>query len=360
MASKLKISRIITWVIVLVIIGGLAFFKIRSSGGDNKKNQAQQGPPTVKVKGYVVKSGKIANSILSTGTVYAADEVEIRSEIQGKVTGIFFKEGTRVSKGQLLVKLFDADLKAELEKLQLQEELASTTEQRLKELRKIDGISLQEYDAALNNLNTLKADIKLLEARISKTEIRAPFNGNIGLRRISEGALVGPTDPITTLQETNILKIDFSVPEKYLHLVRQNAEIRFTIEGMEDTMTAVVYAIEPKIDLNTRSLMIRARYDNHKNLLYPGAFANIIMPLREIEDGIMIPTEAVIPEIRGQKVYIARGTNAEAVMVEIGVRNDSLVQIIKGLHPGDTVVTTGLMQIRPNVKLSFTQVRNQN
>lgn len=356
MPAKNKIWSILIWSVIGIGIAVLIFFKIQAKNPPKPGNSGG-GSPEVLVKGYIVKTQNIENAVLATGTLLAMDEMVVKPEISGKIVSIGFKEGATVSKGQLLVKMFDSDLQASKAKLELQLKLAETTEGRLKELLAKQGVSQQEYDAALNLVLTYKAEIDLLNAQISKTEIRAPFNGKIGLQQISVGSMVSPTDVIATLQQTAELKVDFSIPEKYLPLLGTGAQIDFKVEGFDENFQATVYAIEPKIELNSRTIQIRAKYLNKGMKLLPGSFASIQMPLEEIQNGIMIPTESIIPEIRGQKIFRAKNGKAEPLMIQTGVRNDSLVQVLNDLHAGDTIVTTGMMRLQPGSALKFTQTR---
>jgi membrane fusion protein (multidrug efflux system) len=356
---KNNLGRYITWGLLSVIIVFLAVNKITSLSKKKKKTtvSTNAAPPPVSVNVYIIKPEKIENAVLSTGTAIANESVTLQPEVSGRIIKISFKEGTIVSKGALLVKLYDGDLQAQLKKLKLQEELAQKNEQRLLELRKINAVSEQEYDLTLNQLHTIQADIDLIQANIQKTEIRAPFTGKLGFRNVSEGAFVAPGTIITTVQQLQPLRIDFSVPEKYIQLIKGNQEIEFTAEGSDDVFTAPIYAIDPAIDPDTRSINIRALFANRNTQLFPGAFVKIMMPLSTVENGIMIPTEAVIPELKGQKVFISKNGKALPQKVELGLRNDSTVQIISGLSIGDTVITTGIMQLRPESPLKITNLK---
>jgi len=351
-------SKYIVWAIVILVIGGLVFIKVRASGKKKKAPAPTTGQaPPIPVKGYIVKTQRIENLVVSTGTVLANEEIVVQPEVAGRITQILFKEGTSVAKGNVLVKLFDADLQAQLRKLVLQEELAIKNEQRLKELLSIDAVSQQEYDVAFNQLSTIRADMDLINAGIQKTEIRAPFSGKVGLRNVSVGAYVSPGTVITTLQQVQPVRIDFSIPEKYLPLINSRSDIEFSVEGVDETFTAPVIAVEPRIDENSRTVRIRALYDNKQLKVFPGAFAKINLPLQEIESGIMIPTESVIPGLKGQKVYLSREGKAFPQPVVIGMRNDSTVQVLEGLKPGDTVITTGILQLRPQSPLKIISVK---
>ena len=309
------------------------------------------------VSAIVVSPSTIYDKINSTGTVIANEEVELRNEIPGRVVHIYFKEGTHVNKGELLVKIFDNDLQAQLKKISLQKILAEKNESRQKDLLAIKGISQQDYDEALNALDAVKADIDLVKSQIEKTEILAPFSGFIGLKSVSEGAYLSANTHIASMQEINPVKIDFTVPERYMNKIHNGDEINFSVEGMNETYKGSVYAIEPKVDLSTRSIAVRAICPNYENKIFPGAFARIELSLSEIKDALMIPTQALIPELKGQKVFISKDEKASPVKVQTGLRNDTTIQITQGLQIGDTVIVTGIMQLRPDVPLRITSVK---
>lgn len=323
------------------------FKKIRggeenASGPDGKSGTSS----VLSVNGFVTHPEKVKDVIFTTGTLYANNEIEVRNEIAGKVTGIFFKEGTPVKKGDLLVKIYDKDLKAALKKLQYEEEQASREEKRQKDLLEINGVSRQDYEEALNTLNMIRADIEGTNSNISKTEIRAPFDGVAGLKNINIGEYLPVNTSIVSLQDLDPMKLDFSIPEKYRLSAEINSILSFRVEGIEKPFTATVYAMEPSIDLQTKTLLLRAICENHGQQLLPGVFAKIEFPLRTIPQALMIPTQAVIPEFNGQKIFLVKDGKAFPVMVKLGIRNDSTVQVTEGISAGDTVLTTGIMQIR--------------
>jgi len=348
-----------TIIFILAAIAILALIKIFFL--DDKKSQQagpQPGRPQVTtVTAYIVKPEKLENRIFVTGTLLANEEVNLVPETAGKVTGIYFQEGSKVSKGQLLVRINDADLQAQLKKLQLEEKLAAEKEARQKKLLVISAVSQEEYDAALTSLNSIKADIEIVQAQISKAQITAPFSGIIGLKNISEGGYVNTSTSIASIQQTDPLKIDFFIPEKYASLVGPNDTISFFVEGSPERYTARILAIEPKVNVSTRTIQIRALTSNRSGKLFPGSFARIEFSLERSENAIMIPTEAVIPILKGQKVFISRNGKAEESIIETGVRTEDKVQVLKGLQPGDTVITTGIMQLRAGNMLKFASVQ---
>jgi membrane fusion protein (multidrug efflux system) len=298
--------------------------------------------------------------IYSTGSLLPDEEVDLAFETSGKIVGIFFEEGARVKKGDLLAKINDKPLQAQLLKLKAQRKLLEEREFRQKQLLERDAISRESYDQVSTELQSLLADIQLLEARIAETELRAPFNGIVGLRMISEGAFANTQTKIVRLVKISPLKIEFSVPERYAGEVTAGYPISFFIDGIQDTFRASVYAIEPKINVETRTIVARALYPNKNEELKPGRFAKVEALLSEIDNAVSIPTEAIIPEMSGEKVFIYKSGKAKQVKVTTGLRTESRIQIKEGLQFGDTLLTTAILQLRENLPVQLdTLVTNQ-
>ena len=306
-----------------------------------------RGAAPVKVTTEVVLPAPLAEIVTSTGTLLAAESVELQAEVNGKITAINFVEGARVRKGDLLVKLNDADLQARRLAASHEVALAERREERVAELLTQGFVIPDAHDAALNEVNVRRAEIALTEAQIAKTEIRAPFDGIAGLRYVSEGAFVGATTRIATLQRVDTLKVDFAVPEKYADRIRVGSPIAFTVVGRTQKFAGEVYAYDPRIDADTRTLLIRALCPNPNGVLLPGAFANVELTLGETLDALLVPAEALIPDFETSFVYVVVDGKVDRRKVVTGIRTDSRVQILSGLEPGDTVVTSGLPQLRP-------------
>ena len=234
--------------------------------------------------------------------------------------------------------------------------LAEQREDRQRQLLERGGISKEDYDATLNEVNVLRAEKRLIDAQIAKTEIRAPFNGIIGLKFVSEGSYINPQTRIATLQNLNPVKIDFTVPERYLSRVTPDDKIEFTVQGVDSTFTGNVYAIEPRIDSQTRTLRIRALSKNDGRLLLPGAFANIELILETVENAIMIPTMSVVPQLNSQKVYKLENNVVTEQIVETGIRTSERIQVIRGVADSDTILTTGLLQVRPGDRVEISKI----
>lgn len=302
--------------------------------------------PPLKVSAVVVTPEPFLETVASTGTLRAEEAVELQAEINGKIVAIDFTEGARVSKGDLLVKLNDADLRATLSRASSRRELAKRREKRVAELFK-DGIANQdEYDAVLNEVTVQEAEIALMEAQIGKTEIRAPFDGVVGLRFVSEGAFVSAATRIATLQRLDHMKVDFAVPERYAGRVGKGSPVAFTVSGGDQRHVGEVQATDPKIDPGTRTLLVRAICPNPEGHLLPGTFANVEITLSRVENAILVPSVAIVPGVTDKNVFVASEGKAVRRVVETGTRTESAVQVISGLKPGEVLITSGLQQMR--------------
>ncbi|KER10870.1 MAG: hypothetical protein HY22_01410 [[Candidatus Thermochlorobacteriaceae] bacterium GBChlB] len=342
-------------VLAIAIVGVLIALRL-SPSKENSSATKPAGASALPVKGYVLNPRKLDNKVIASGTITANEEVELRSEASGRITRILFSEGSTVKQGNLLVKINDNELQAQLQRTEYRRKLAEVREERQRKLLEQKAVSQEEYDNALNELNTLRAEIEITRAQIEKTEVRAPFDGQIGLRYVSVGAFITPTTKIATIESIRPVKIDFSVPEKYAGVVRKGDKVLFRVQSEEKKREGVVYAIEPKVDPATRTLPVRAIYPNTEGTVFPGAFAEVELQLQEIDRAFMIPTEALVPELKGQSVFVARNGKAASKKVEVGIRTDKDVQITSGLNEGDTVITTGILQLRPGMSVNFTDV----
>ena len=343
------VKRLIGFGLAAVVLVGLAIPKISAS--DENQGAGGQSQQPLGVDAYVVQSTSVQDQLFTTGTLRANESVELTSEASGKVTSIQFEEGSRVEQGQLLLTINDAELQAQHKRLEYRLQLADDRRQRQERLLSEGGVSQETYDQTLTEVNVLESELELVEAQIEKTEVRAPFTGTIGLRAVSEGSYLSPQTPIAMLQSINPIKIDLSVPEKYSSRVQAGAPISFTVRGSDARYQGRIYAIEPQIDANTRSLRLRARADNDSRVLRPGAFAEITVVFDTIDDAITVPSFAVLPELGGQQVFVARNGQAQPRSVETGVRADSTVQVTSGLAVGDTVITSGIQQLRPGLPI---------
>ncbi|TVQ70891.1 MAG: efflux RND transporter periplasmic adaptor subunit [Balneolaceae bacterium] len=347
--------------VVLVVFGLLIWNRVHQGNNSSAGAEAQrQGEPSaVPVEGYLVEPEPFRETIFTTGNVLADEEIYIRPETSGRITGIYFEEDSEVKAGDLLVKLNDAELQQEHRRISYQINLARIREQRQKELLARNAIAQDDYDMVLNELNTLKAQSDRVQAQIDKMEIRAPFDGVIGLQEVSTGSFVTPDVLISNLQKIDYIKIDFSIPERYRPSVRRDQTIRFQVEGSQEMLEGRIYALQPRVDRDTRTLRMRAIAPNPGALILPGAFARVEVDLSQIDEALLIPSEALVPEMTGYSVFVYRDGRAHAQEVQIGTRTDRRVQIREGLAPQDTVITTGLLQIRDGMPVRLANIRTE-
>lgn len=342
----MKIKYII-YTLLIVGFGSLITYRIienKNNSGDTKDKSGK--PNATTVSGIVVQTQNFDNNLSLSGSLEANEQVEIRSEVSGIVESINFQEGSNVTKGQLLFKVNDQELRAQLSQANTKENLASENERRAKLLLQKEAISQEEYDVARAEYASTKAQSQLIKAQIAKTSVKAPFSGKIGLRAISVGTYITPAILVAKLVNISKLKITFSIPEKYASQIKTNANLSFSVDGSTDKYTAKVYAIEPAVEIATRTLQVRAIAENKDGKLLPGTFANVELPLDIIKNAIIVPTEAIIPVQNGRKVFISSNGQAKEVMVETATRTATSVLVLSGLKAGDTVLTSGVMSLK--------------
>lgn len=341
-----SLKKVLGVLVILIVVAALAYPKVQPLLADRGTANSGSEPAVLKVQTTVIKPEILQRRITTTGTIYADESVDLRSEMSGKVTDIYLEEGKPVRRGNLLLKINDSELQAQLQRAQYRLDLAAQREQRQEKLLEKGGISQEDYDATLNEVNVLRAEVNLIKAQIDKTELRAPFDGVIGLKYVSEGSYISPTTRIASLQNINQVKIDFSVPERYAGSIDEGDKILFRVQTADSTFEGHIYAIEPEVNQQTRTLQLRAVSDNQDALLLPGSFANIELILEETENALTVPTVALVPELGGQYVYVFSDGQAVKTRVSTGMRSENKVEITAGLNPQDTVLTTGLLQVR--------------
>ena len=328
----------------MIVIPRTSWFDVKSEAAGPKGSGKSKG--AIPASGVIAAYSASSNGINATGTLLANEEVELVAEIVGKVRKIYFEEGSMVRKGDLLLKVDDADLQAQLTRAEFQEKLLKEKLERQRILLNRESISREAFDQLQTDYNVLLADIELLKVKISRTEIRAPFDGIMGFRYVSEGSYVQPSSQIARIVDNSVLKFEFTIPEKYVNQNLQGKDIIFRITGNDAPFTAKVYAVDPTIDVKTRTIMLRARFDNHKYHLLPGMFAKGDLLIGSGNQYIQIPTEAVVPEMDGKRMWVVKNGKAVSVAVETESRDEKNVEVISGIAVGDTVLTGGLMQLR--------------
>ncbi|WKZ64945.1 MAG: efflux RND transporter periplasmic adaptor subunit [Flavobacteriales bacterium] len=319
---------------------------LAACGGSDEQTKGGGAMPPMAVGVHVLQGEPLDDALVATGTLLANEEVQLVSELAGRITHIGFEEGGPVSAGQVLLRINDDELQAQLRKAEAQLRLAQEDEARKQQLLAVSGISLEQFDAARTAVAGLQADADDLRARIAKSVIRAPFGGRVGLRSVSEGGFVAAGTPIARLHQTDPMKVEFAVPERYGRSLAAGSAITFTLEGDTATYTGAVYAVDPSVDAATRTVKVRARTGNAHGRLIPGAFAKVQVRLQRIPDALVIPAEALIPDIQGQKVLLMKGGTAVSARVQLGLRTAERVQLTSGVQPGDSVIVTGLLALR--------------
>ncbi len=358
-------SHMVRWLLVaVVLIAALAFIKIKffpspntdAKGGGKGAAGGKGGPGGAGGKGggqalpvqvYVVKPTNLSDEVAATGSVLADESVVIKSELSGKITSLSIREGQPVRKGQLLFSINADEAQAAIRKQQYNIKLFRDQEKRQRTLLDKEYISAQEYEQANNQLLTSQSDLRALQASLDRAFVRAPFDGVLGLTTATVGTYVSPGTEITTLSRVRPVKIAFAVPGRFAAQVRVGDVVSITDEGTNRKYDAKVYAIDPQIDPVSRTQPVRARYANQSNELRPGAFVKVNLQLGESTDALQVPTEAVIPEASGYSVYTVEAGKMVPKKVKIGIRSDKVIQITDGLAVGDSVIRTGILQVKP-------------
>jgi membrane fusion protein (multidrug efflux system) len=340
--------------VVLVLLSAF-FIKVAITGNSDKKHEKKEKSQK-KVDAFIVTPADITSDIMVTGSLMAYDEVELKNEVSGRITMVNLPEGKFVRKGTLLVKLYDADLQAYLMKLKSQLAIQQRIYKRQTQLMKVNGISQNEYEQTILQINSISADIAEEKALIRKTEVRAPFDGTIGLRNVSVGAVVSNSTLLATIRTNQRLKLDFFVPEKYSSIIRVGMNVKFTMANSDAVYVAKVTATEEGIENDTRNLKVRAMISSTSKDLIPGAFANVNLRLGENTRALMIPSQAIIPEEEKKQVIIARHGKAHFVPVKTGIRKSSKVEVVEGLESGDTLMITGILFLKEGDKLSYSSI----
>jgi membrane fusion protein (multidrug efflux system) len=347
------------WILLIgVILIILLIWKFSGKSDNNKaEKQMQVGKPLTKVEAFIVSPSLLIDEISVSGSLLPNEEVELKNEVAGRVVKLYLPEGKAVKEGTLLVKLFDDDLQANLKKLEAQLAIQEQIQNRQSELLKVSGISQNDYDQTTLQVGSIKADIDIQKALIRKTEILAPFDGIIGLRNVSLGAQVTPSTNLAAIRSVDKLKLDFSVPEKYTSSIKAGMKVKFTLYDNDITYEATVFATEQGIDSDTRNLRVRAIVDSRSENLIPGSFTNVKLRLNENNNALLIPTQALIPSEQTKSVIIARNGTAHFTKVKTGTRKPSEIEIIDGLQPGDTVITSGILFLKEGAKLSYSSIK---
>ncbi len=349
-------KKVPNWIYIVVAISlliGSKFIFFSKDDDKGSRAKAKSSLPAL-VNYFVVQPVPLVNNLFAIGKVGSFNQIDVLPEVAGKINVIYCKEGEPVKKGDLLVKLNDADLQAQLLKIKSQLKLAEKKLDRLKKLIGINGVSQEEYEMQENEHNSFKADENYMIAQIAKTNITAPFDGFVGLKNVSEGSFVNASTPLFSLIQTQPLYVEFSLPEKYANLIKKGTVVNFSLDNMTSvkTNTATLFAIEPKVEEATKTIRARAIYNGSEDF-YPGSFAKVFLNIEDAQNAFMVPTQCIIATLKGQKVFISKNGLAKEVEVKIGIRTEQKIQILEGLTSGDTIIVNGLMSLRNETKLKL-------
>ncbi len=354
------------WLIFVIILGlaiaiKLIFYSASAEGANSSKNKGDK-PAPVAVDFYIAEAnmldsvynekGKLiprqgfgTHEFSVAGKIGAFNQVEMTSEFTGRVIAIKIEEGDTVRKGDLLVQLNDMDIKSQLQKVVAQILVSEKKLERLKKLLEAKGVSQEEFESAEADLAVLKADESYLQAQLTKTKLLAPFDGVVGLRNVSEGAIVNQNTPIVSVVQLNPVYVEFNVPNSSIQYIKKNTRIQFSSQNNLEGY-GLVYAIEPRVDEATGTVRVRAKVVTHGNY-YPGSFLTVRVGISGFKDGVFIPSQALIMTMKGSKIMKVQSGLAVESTVIIGKRKSDLIEIIDGIHPGDTIITSGLMSLKP-------------
>ncbi|UAY52967.1 efflux RND transporter periplasmic adaptor subunit [Ferruginibacter albus] len=339
----------------LSILGSIFSVFILVSCHSKKDVKPKKDAPVI-VDVLIAKSQSVDNTIEANGTIIANNSVQLHPEVVGRLVYLNIPEGKAVKKGTVLARLNDADLQAQLAKSKVQLDLYQKTEERLKQLLDVNGVNQADYDAALNNVNGTKADIQYTQALIDKTIIKAPFDGVIGLRQVSIGAYVSPSDVIASMQQTNGIRIDFTLPEQYSDVIKIGGKVNLEVDAANEAKrTATIIAMEPQINQDSRNMTVRAIVQDGKGNI--GSFVKVLVDVGANKKAILVPTNSIIPDDKNNQVIVVKNDKANFVNVQIGIRQANNVEIVKGINEGDTVVVTGVLFAKPKAALKVRKAK---
>lgn len=338
--------------ITAAVIAAALWPRLMPSSTDDGSPAAGAGGGAAPVRTQRVEPEAFESRLAFNGTLMADQSINIRSELRGKVEQIHFTDGQDVTTGDLIVVIESGELEAELRSLQEQLALAETQADRLQNLFKTGSVTASERDDAASRREVLRAEAERLQVRLAKTRITAPFDGTLGLRNISTGDLVEADTLITTLQTVANLTVDFSVPERFLSLVQPHTELSLRVAGHEQPFTAIVRAIDPRVDIATRTLTVRAEVDNPERKLLPGNYARVELVSRN-DAALVVPSIAVLQSLDAVSVFTVEDGIAVRHAVQTGHRDENRVEILQGLEPGVEIITSGIQAVRDGQRVNI-------
>ncbi|MFZ1728643.1 MAG: efflux RND transporter periplasmic adaptor subunit [Bacteroidota bacterium] len=328
----------------------LPLILLASCGESNDKEREDSRP--VLAEGYLVQPEYHVVSIRATGDLLANEEVEIKAPVAGNVRKIYFRESQFVNRGELLVDIDNRSWVAQKKGLEARLISAEGELRRKTKLLETQVISEEEVEQSAADVGSLKAQVEGLDVMIDLAAVRAPFAGRLGMRNFSPGAYLSQGSVITRLVQTDKVKVNFTVPAKYAAQAAAGQEVK-VISSSGDTASAEVYAVNARISQSSRSLQIRAIMNKKHPSFIPGDFVQVLLVVERKTDALLIPAECIVPELKKQVVFVISDGKAMRREVETGSRTSDRVEILKGLSPGDTVLTTGLMEVKDGDRIEL-------
>jgi membrane fusion protein, multidrug efflux system len=338
-------KKILAGLVVLAVIGLIAWPKVAPLFGPREAAAPSGSGAAPAVRTVRLTPQPFESTLTFNGTLRADKSIDLKSELRGKIDRIAFTDGQQVETGDLIVSIESGELVAELESVREQLSLAETTAERLQSLFERGSVTASERDDAVSQREVLRAEARRLAVRLEKTQINAPFAGTLGLREVSPGDLIEADTLITTLQTVANLKVDFSVPERYRALVDPGTELSVHVAGYDQPFSARVRAISPRVNIATRTLTVRADVANSERRLLPGNYARVELINRH-PDALLVPSVAVVQSLEAISVFTVESGVAVRRTVETGERSAAQVEILRGLKPGDEVITSGIQSVR--------------
>jgi membrane fusion protein, multidrug efflux system len=324
------------------------------AGGPGAGAGSRNAPPAA-VTVALVRSEQLGQKLEALGNARANESVDISSKTSNVVTAVNFRDGQRVARGHVLVQLDDAQVRSDVAAAQAALTESESIFNRSRELLATQALSKSQYDQLEATFKANRARLGAANARLEDTVIRAPFSGRVGLRRVSVGTLISPGAVITTLDDTSVIKLDFSVPENFLASLREGLSVVATAPAFPNrTFTGKVAGIDSRVDQTTRSVTVRALLANADGALKPGMFLNVALA-RDDRATLVIPEEALSPEAEKQFVYVVNDGKVERREVRIGGRQPGSVEVIAGLTAGEQVIVEGTQKVRDGASVRAIQ-----
>lgn len=332
----------------------LAFLQIIFSGCNRAPDEEQTQRRPVNVIVAPVEKKSVSENIDLVGSLSPNEKVELESEINGVISGIYFQEGDWVKKGQPLIELDDSKLMARVAVAEANFRLAETNRSRSRNLLDTNTISEQAYDQSVSEYEVGAATLELRKRELQDASIAAPFDGVVGLRRVSPGQFIQPGQILTVLVSIDPIKADFQVPERFIGVLRIGQEINIRVAAyVDESFKGNVYFISPEVDQTTRNVLVRATIENRQMRLKPGMFGNLSLLLQIREHAMVIPESALIVQADQSFVMsVAEDNTAHMNMVTAGLRLEGEVEILEGLNVGDRVITEGHQKLGPGTPVN--------